>query len=167
MSTSKPHMKGYSIPLIMLIFVVVSHDRPSIFVLFFSVTCTLCTALIFWKFVMDNILLAHFLVYSYNWVGHVFSLVVGLLQCKHQLWHSKLWIFPSRKGTLDFVFQVFVYYVWVIHNNGMDYHSLCYFVSKGGKCGHCWNIFDILIKPGMEKSITSLNSKQSNKQTKT
>ena len=35
MSTLKPHVKGYSIPLIMLIFVVVSHDRPSIFVLFF------------------------------------------------------------------------------------------------------------------------------------
>lgn len=35
MSTSKPHVKGYSIPLTMLIFVVVSHDRPSIFVLFF------------------------------------------------------------------------------------------------------------------------------------
>ena len=117
MSTSKPHMKGYSIPLITLIFVVVSHDKPSIFVLFF-VTCTLCTALIFWKFVMDNILLAHFLVYSYNWVGHVFSLVVGLLQCKHQLWHSKLWIFPSRKGTLDFVFQVFVYYIWVYTTTG-------------------------------------------------
>lgn len=59
MSTLKPHVKGYSIPLIMLIFVVVSHDRPSIFV-FFSVTCNLCTALIFWKFVMDNILFAHF-----------------------------------------------------------------------------------------------------------
>lgn len=43
MSTSKPNLKGYSIPLIMLIFVVVSHDRPRIFVLF-SVTCTLCTA---------------------------------------------------------------------------------------------------------------------------
>ena len=67
---------------------------------------------------MDNILLAHFLVYSYNWVGHVFSLVVGLLQCKHQLWHSKLWIFPSRKGTLDFVFQVFVYYIWVYTTTG-------------------------------------------------
>ena len=66
MSTSKPHVKGYSIPLIMLIFVVVSHDKPCIFVLFSRYLYFLYSFNIFWKFVMDNILLAHFLVYSCN-----------------------------------------------------------------------------------------------------
>ena len=144
MSTSKPHVKGYSIPLIMLIFVVVSHDRPSIFVLFF------CYLYLVYSFNLLEVCNGQHTICSFSCVQLLLSgtclnsLLVGLLQCKHQLWHSKLWIFPSRKGTLDFVFQVFVYYVWVIHDNGMDYHSLCYFVSKGGKCGHCWNIFDIL-----------------------
>lgn len=61
MSTSKPHVKGYSIPLIMLIFVVVSHDRPSIFVLFF------CSLYLMYSFnllevcnIMDNILFCSF-----------------------------------------------------------------------------------------------------------
>ena len=36
-------MKGYSIPLIMLIFVVVSHDRPCVFVPFFLLLYLMCS----------------------------------------------------------------------------------------------------------------------------
>ena len=52
--------------------------------------------------------------------------------------------FPQQKRYIRFCVSGVCLLYLSLHNNGTDYHSLCYFVSKGGKCGRCWNIFDIL-----------------------
>ena len=143
MSTSKPHMKGYSIPLIMLIFVVVSHDRPSIFVLFF------CYLYLVYSFNLLEVCNGQHIICSFSCVQLQLSRTFLFTSCRFITVQTstlafQIMNFPQQKRYIRFCVSGVCLLYLSLHNNGTDYHSLCYFVSKGGKCGRCWNIFDIL-----------------------
>ena len=143
MWTSKPHLKGYSIPLIMLIFVVVSHDRPSIFVLFF------CYLYPMYSFNLLEVCNGQHTICSFSCVQLLLSGTCLFTSCRFITVQTstlafQIMNFPQPKRYIRFCLSGVCLLCLGYTQHQTDYHSLCYFVSKVGKCGRCWNIFDIL-----------------------